>query len=174
VRGTDLLSASIEPAVLEENEIVEALRTTAQPAKPRVNTPRRTRRRHTFLLVVLVTLLNCLGNLSLAWGMKHAAVQVGLSPSGYLRDMLNPFVALGIALLILWLLTRMALLSWADLSFVLPVTAVGYFLAAVAGRVFLDEPISRTQWLGTLLIFAGTVLVGSTGHKTRHHHEVRK
>jgi uncharacterized membrane protein len=98
--------------------------------------------------------------------MKHAAVRVALSPAGYLKDMLNPFVALGIALLIMWLLTRMALLSWADLSFVLPVTAVGYFLAAVLGRVFLHEAISTTQWVGTLLIFAGTGIVGTTGHKT--------
>ena len=38
------------------------------------------------------------------------------------------FVAGGIGLLILWLLTRMALISWADLSFVLPVTSIGYVL----------------------------------------------
>jgi drug/metabolite transporter (DMT)-like permease len=118
------------------------------------------------LLVVVVTLLNAFGNLSLAWGMKHALVRVGLAPSGYLRDMLNPFVALGIALLILWLLTRMALLSWADLSFVLPVTAFGYFLAAVLGKVFLQEVITPAQWLGTCLIFAGIALVGGTRQKT--------
>jgi drug/metabolite transporter (DMT)-like permease len=162
----------METAVIEESEASE--RVVSVSARATHHAPR-TGRRRTFLLVLAVTVFNCLGNLSLAWGMKHAAVQVGLSPTGYLRDMLNPFVALGIGLLILWLLTRMALLSWADLSFVLPVTALGYFLAAVAGRVFLDEPISREQWLGTLLIFAGTVLVGSTGHKTRHHtHEVHK
>lgn len=162
----------METALIEESQAPEQELPAPARQAPR---PARTGRRRTFLLVLAVTVFNCLGNLSLAWGMKHAAVQVGLSPSGYLRDMLNPFVALGIGLLILWLLTRMALLSWADLSFVLPVTALGYFLAAVAGRVFLNEPISHAQWLGTLLIFAGTVLVGSTGHKTRHHaHEVRK
>lgn len=120
----------------------------------------------TFALVIAVTLLNCFGNLSLAWGMKHAVVRVGLDPTGYLRAMLNPFVALGIGLLILWLLTRMALLSWADLSFVLPVTAVGYFLSALAGHFFLQETITSAQWLGTLLIFAGTALVGTTGQQT--------
>jgi drug/metabolite transporter (DMT)-like permease len=118
------------------------------------------------LLVVAVTLLNALGNLCLAWGMKHAAVRVALDPFGYMRDMLNPFVALGIGLLILWLLTRMALLSWADLSFVLPVTAFGYFLAAVLGKVFLQENISSAQWLGTGLIFVGIALVGGTRQKT--------
>jgi len=102
----------------------------------------------------------------LAWGMKHASVRVGLAPSGYLRDMLNPFVAVGIALLILWLLTRMALLSWADLSFVLPVTAFGYFLAAVLGKVFLQEEVTASKWLGTCLIFVGIALVGSTRQNT--------
>lgn len=111
-------------------------------------------------------MLNAFGNLSLAWGMKHVSIHVGLNPYGYLRAMLNPFVALGIGLLVLWLLTRMALLSWADLSFVLPVTGVGYFLGAVLGRVFLHETITAAQWLGTLLIFAGTTFVGTTNQKT--------
>ncbi len=119
-----------------------------------------------FLLIVAVTLLNAVGNLSLAWGMKHASVRVALDPVGYIRDMLNPFVALGILLLILWLLTRMALLSWADLSFVLPVTAFGYFLAAVLGKVFLAEVITTAQWLGTCLIFAGIAIVGGTRQNT--------
>lgn len=116
--------------------------------------------------MIAVTLLNALGNLSLAWGMKHAAIRVGLAPSGYLRDMLNPFVACGIALLILWLLTRMALLSLADLSYVLPVTAFGYFLAAVLGKLFLQEQITNLQWFGTSLIVVGIMVVGGTNQST--------
>ncbi len=114
------------------------------------------------LLVTAVTAFNAFGNLSLAWGMKHFAFKVGLDPAVYLRAMLNPFVALGITLLILWLLTRMALLSWADLSFVVPVTGIGYFLAALLGKVFLNEAIGPAQWLGTLLVVSGTVMVGTT------------
>lgn len=113
-----------------------------------------------------VTIFNVLGNLSLAWGMKHLTLQVGIDPRGYLQAMINPFVALGIVLLVLWLLTRMALLSWADLSFVLPVTGIGYFLAAVMGAVFLHEVITPAEWIGTVLIFAGTVLVGTTKQNT--------
>ena len=95
--------------------------------------------------------------------MKHTVVKVAVNPLDYLRAMLNPFVALGICLLILWLLTRMALLSWADLSYVLPLMAVGYILAAALGKVFLHESISSGQWLGTLLIFCGATVVGGTG-----------
>ena len=76
--------------------------------------------------------------------------------------MLNPFVAAGISMLILALLTRLALLSLADLSFVLPLTATGYILSVLLGKVFLNEQVSSSQWLGTLLIFFGVILVGTT------------
>jgi uncharacterized membrane protein len=69
-------------------------------------------------------------------------------------------------LLILWLLSRMTLLGWADLSYVLPVTAIGYVLTAVSGKYFLGEEISYQGWAGTGLIVAGIVLVGMTQPNT--------
>jgi drug/metabolite transporter (DMT)-like permease len=98
--------------------------------------------------------------------MKHLPQPVGLTPLPYIEAFLNPFVALGVVLLILWLLTRMALMSWADLSFVVPLTAFGYVLAAVLGKVFLHEMVSSRRWFGTILIFAGSVLVGATTQRT--------
>ncbi len=89
-----------------------------------------------------------------------------MNPLAYIRAMVQPEVALGTLLLILWLLTRMALFSWADLSFVVPVTAVGYILAAILGHFFLREPVSLANWVGTLLIFFGTAFVGTTKPKT--------
>ena len=55
---------------------------------------------------------------------------------------------LGTTLLILWLLSRMTLLGWADLSYVLPVTSIGYVLSAVLGKVFFGEQITWQRWLG--------------------------
>lgn len=107
----------------------------------------------------------------MAWGMKHTPEAVSWNPLGYLRAMLNPFVAAGIAVLILWLLTRMALLSWADLSFVLPLTGLGYILNAALGRLFLNESITPAHWIGTFLVFAGTAMVGSTQQQTNLHCE---
>lgn len=118
------------------------------------------------LLVFAVITLNAVGNLALAWGMKHAPEVKLLQPLTYLRPMWNPAVAAGIGLLILWLLTRMTLLSWADLSFVLPLTSLGYVLAAVLGKFFLHESVTSAHWLGTSLIFGGTLLVGSTEGRT--------
>jgi drug/metabolite transporter (DMT)-like permease len=123
-------------------------------------------------LVLAVVLLNAAGNLLMAWGMKHIP-DISWSPVSYLRAIFNPFVAAGTALLILWLLTRMALLSWADLSFVLPLTGLGYILNAALGRLFLNESITAAHWLGTLFVFAGTAMVGSTQQQTRLRSEAR-
>jgi uncharacterized membrane protein len=128
--------------------------------------PSRRAELRTILLTVAVTLLNAFGNLSLTWGMRHFPQAVGIDPRIYIHALFNPFVALGVAMLILWLLTRMALMSWADLSFVLPMSAFGYVLAAVLGKFFLNETVTPRHWVGTLLIFAGTAIVGSTAQKT--------
>jgi drug/metabolite transporter (DMT)-like permease len=116
----------------------------------------------TYRLLILTLLLRPVGNLSLAWGMKHFAKVLDVNPLPYVQAMLSPFVALGIVTLILAQLTRMALLSLADLSFVLPATASGYIFSAMLGRVFLSEHVSSGQWLGTLLIAVGIALVGTT------------
>ena len=120
----------------------------------------------TYSLLGLFIFLRPLGNLSLAWGTKHFPQVLSLNPVVYLRAMVDPFVALGIAMLILALLTRMALLSLADLSFVLPVTAIGYVLATLFGQLFLHEAVTIRQWMGTVLIFLGTGLVGTTSQNT--------
>ena len=120
----------------------------------------------TKLLTLFVVATNVLGNVSLSWGMKHQNAELGLSPWTYIRLIFTPWVLLGTMLLILWLLSRMTLLGWADLSYVLPVTAMGYVLTALVGRYFLGEAISYQGWAGTVLIVAGIVLVGMTQANT--------
>jgi drug/metabolite transporter (DMT)-like permease len=119
-----------------------------------------------YRLLALVLILRPLGNVCLAWGMKHFPQVLSINPIPYLRALMNPFVALGIAALVLGLLTRMALLSLADLSFVLPLTATGYVFSTLLGKFFLSEQVTSARWLGTALIFLGTALVGSTREKT--------
>lgn len=119
-----------------------------------------------YALLMAFLALRAFGNLSLAWGTKHLPQGLSANPVSYGLAMLNPFVTVAIVMLILALLVRMALLSVADLSFVLPMTAVGYVIAALFGKLFLHEEVSVQRWLGVLLIFAGAALVGSTAQKT--------
>ncbi|MCS6952089.1 MAG: hypothetical protein RMK57_01550 [Bryobacterales bacterium] len=118
----------------------------------------------TRVLTAVVVAANVLGNVFLSLGLKNRIVHV--SPAAFLEVLFNPWITLGVALLILWLLSRMALLSWADLSYVLPVTSIGYVLTVVFGRVFLFEDVSWWRWLGVLLITAGVALVGATPLRT--------
>jgi drug/metabolite transporter (DMT)-like permease len=82
------------------------------------------------------------------------------TPLSYITALFQPWVTLGVLLLILWMASRMALLSWADLSYVVPITAVGYVLVALVGRLLLHEQISAKRWTGIVLIMAGVALVG--------------
>ena len=77
----------------------------------------------TRILVLLVIASNVLGNVSLSQGMHQVGRIVSASPLDYLRAFANPWTLVGICVLAIWMLSDLALLSRADLSFVLPVTA---------------------------------------------------
>jgi uncharacterized membrane protein len=115
----------------------------------------------TRLFAVLTIVTNVAGNSFLTRGMQQLG-NVGNSPVALIAALFHPWVALGVALLIAWTLTHMALLSWADLSYVMPVTAFSYVLTAFAARLFLGENISYARWFGIVLVTAGVTLVGRT------------
>ncbi len=120
----------------------------------------------TKLLTGVVVLANVFGNFSLSWGMKHQAARLADSPLAYIQTLFTPWVLLGTTLLIVWLLARMTLLSWADLSYVLPVTSIGYVFTAFLGKYFFGEQITWQRWLGTAAIMIGMILVGLTTPNT--------
>ena len=119
-----------------------------------------------YRLLALSLILRPFGNLCLAWGTKHFPQVLAMNPVVYIRAMLNPYVALGIGMLILVTLLRIALLSLADLSFIVPLTSTGYIISTLLGKFFLNEQITLSRWVGILLIVLGTIVVSSTSHKT--------
>jgi hypothetical protein len=120
----------------------------------------------TFWLVIFVTLLKPFSNLFLAWGMQHFPQSASLNPIFYVNAMLDPLVTTGIVMQFVWLLARMSLLSVADLSFVLPVTAAGYGISTALGRFVLHEQVGTARWVGAILISLGTGLAAGTARKT--------
>jgi drug/metabolite transporter (DMT)-like permease len=125
----------------------------ADPARLRIKT---------CICASAVVLSNVFGNFFMKRGMPSELA----GPLDYITVLFRPWVALGVLLLILWMLLRMALLSWADLSYVLPVTSIGYVLVALAGKVLLHEEISGKRWAGILLIVAGVALVSGSSPQT--------
>ena len=141
-------SARVHGPALQAEEVREGAQGRRSPRREPMTPKAR-------LLTFIVILSNVAGNLFLSLGLKSSA------------GVLSPLVALGVSLLILWTVSRMTLMSWADLSYILPVTAIGYVLSALAGKIFLAEHISLLRWSGTLLIVAGIALVGRTQAETR-------
>jgi bacterial/archaeal transporter family protein len=83
-----------------------------------------------------------------------------------LRAFTNPWTILGICVLVVWMLTDLALLSRADLSFVLPVTASAYVLVAIGGHFILHDHISWARGIGIALITLGVILAEETPDRT--------
>ena len=140
---------------------------------PSNSSPSTERAWKTRLFTAIVVATNVFGNFALSWGMKHGA-EIDGTPMSFVRVVFNPFVLIGILFLAGWVLSRMALLSWADLSYVIPVTSIGFVLNAIMGAVFLNEQISAMRWMGTLCIVGGTVLVGLTQVSTTSKSEQKK
>ena len=110
------------------------------------------------ILTLVVVVSNVAGNTLLSAEMKRASNAAGL--------LLNPWFLGGVALLMLWTVSRTTLMSWADLSFVLPVTALGYVLTTATSVWFLGEKVSWARWAASVLIVIGTVLAGTTQART--------
>ena len=123
-------------------------------------------------LVTLFFAIICqtLGDVCLTKGMKSIGEVNTLDPIELLNIAVqvftNPFIWLGIAILTVFYFLYLAALSWADLSYVLPVTAFGYTLNAVMAKWLLHEQVSLTRWVGTLVICIGVAVVSRTEQKT--------
>jgi uncharacterized membrane protein len=65
----------------------------------------------------------------------------------------------GVALLTVSFLALLAALSVANVSFVIPVTALSYVIRALGGAFFLGERVDPQRWIGMLFVCTGVVLV---------------
>jgi drug/metabolite transporter (DMT)-like permease len=119
----------------------------------------------TRVLILIVIVTSAVGNVFLSKGMKQVGPLslVGLADVFPIAAtvLLNPWIIAGMVLLTVFFISFLTVLSWADLSYVLPATAPSYLLVAGLSWWLLGESISGWRWLGTVLIVAGVALVVS-------------
>jgi uncharacterized membrane protein len=134
-------------------------------------TERKTLRTKTYVLLALMVAFGSVGDVLLSSGMKKLGGLHGWSFEGILlfftRAMTSGEVWLGIGMLLLFFISYLLVLSWADFSYVSPASAVGYVLVALMGYLFLGEHVPPVRWLGISLICVGVFLVGGTRPNTR-------
>ena len=133
-----------------------------------MNSKPKTRRR-TYLLLAAMVFFSSIGNVLLSRGMKQVG-EVDFSPVAllgvFLKTFMNSSIWLGIFSLLLFFVSYLLLLSWADLSYVQPASAIAYAMVALLGYLLLGESVSPTRWIGVLFICGGVALVGGTDPTT--------
>jgi drug/metabolite transporter (DMT)-like permease len=121
-----------------------------------------------YLVLAAVMLSASLGDTFLGRGMKDFG-PVSIHHLGSLiHAVANPWVISGILLLLCFFASYLTALSWADLTFVLPSTALGYVVVALLSRFWLHEQISPLRWAGILLIVLGVGFVTQGPSYTDH------
>jgi drug/metabolite transporter (DMT)-like permease len=121
-----------------------------------------------YLVLAGVSIFAALGDSLLSYGMKQVG-NVSLRHVGsLLLAITNPWVALGILLLLGFFSCYMTALSWADLTYVLPASSLGYVLLALIARFALHEHVTVTRWLGIALVSSGVGFVTRGPELTRH------
>jgi drug/metabolite transporter (DMT)-like permease len=137
---------------------------TGLPSKPSVNFRK-------YLVLAGVTVFAAAGDSMLSHGMKQVGSISVHHLQGVIFAVLNPWVAVGILLLLAFFATYMTALSWADLTYVLPATSLGYVLLALVARFVLHEHVSPLRWLGIVLITGGVGFIAGGPSLTEHKRE---
>jgi drug/metabolite transporter (DMT)-like permease len=123
-----------------------------------------------YLVLLSVVVFGSIGDTFLKRGVGSESIDFH-HLGALLHVLLHPFVILGILSLLCFMSSYMTALSFADLSYVLPATAVGYIFMTLLSIFWLHEHVSPVRWVGVLLIVIGVGAVAGGEHRTEHPQE---
>jgi uncharacterized membrane protein len=116
-----------------------------------------------WLLLGVVVLAGTGGEIAVTRAMKQIGEVHEFNPRALLRVLGRALCVgwmwIGLGLLALAFFSLLALLSWENVSFVVPVTALSYAIGALMAKLFLGEEVDQMRWMGVLLVVVGVFLV---------------
>jgi len=123
-----------------------------------------------YAVLVSIMLTASVGDTCLSHGMTQVGQgHVDLHHLGLvLHAIVNPWIDLGILLLIGFFACYTTALSWADLTFVMPSTAFGYVVLTLLARFWLHERLTVSRCLGIALIICAVGFVAGGPSRTEH------
>ncbi|MBI2157648.1 MAG: EamA family transporter [Candidatus Rokubacteria bacterium] len=117
----------------------------------------------TMVLVLIAAIIGGTGHVLLSKGMKTVG-DLTEAPAAHLGGMVgravsNPWLLLGVALQATFFFMYLTLLSRANVSQVLPMTAIDYIVVALLAQLLLAEVVTPARWAGIGFIVVGVALV---------------
>lgn len=117
----------------------------------------------TAFMITIVVMTTSAGDVLIARGIRQIGEVATLNLMELLHIARKVFRNLsflsGLSFLAVSFFAFMSVLSWADLSLVVPATSVSYAISTGGAKLILKEEISRLRWAGTLLVCLGVALV---------------
>ena len=116
-----------------------------------------------FILFFFTIVLGTWGELCLGRAMRETGelqrFHPGEAASLLWRSLRVKWIWIGVAMMTVAFFSLLLLLSFEDVSFVVPVTALNYLVGAVGGIFFLGERVEAQRWIGISLVCIGVTLV---------------
>lgn len=116
-----------------------------------------------YILLPMIMVAGTAGELCMARAMKSLGETTDFSPRGIARVVIRAaqtgWMWLAILLMATGFFSLLGMLSIANVSFVVPVTAFSYVIGTMGGKLFLREQVTHRRWAGVLLVCVGVTLV---------------
>jgi len=117
----------------------------------------------TAVFLAVVVFASTGGEIAVTHAMKKIGEVHDFSPRAILgvigRAFRQGWMWFGFALMAVSFFALLALLSWENVSFVIPATALSYAVGALGAKFLLGERVSWMRWAGVLLVCLGVALV---------------
>lgn len=117
----------------------------------------------TALMIALVVLGGSVGDVFVTKGMKQIGEIGTLNARELLRiagrTLSNKWFLIGVFFMTVSFFSFLAVLSWAELSLVLPATSISFVITTIGAKFFLKEKISPVRWAGILLVCVGVAMI---------------
>jgi len=117
----------------------------------------------TVILFFLIIASGTGGELCVSRAMRSIGEVHDFSPKSILNFVLRafrmPWMWVGIGMMSVGFFSLLVILSFQDVSFVVPVSALSYAAGAFGAKAFLGERISQHRWLGIAVVCIGVTIV---------------
>ncbi len=119
-----------------------------------------------YLMILSIVFFGPIGDSFLARGMKHVNAIDIRHVTHVFSALADPFVIFGILFLLAFMSCYMTALSFADLTYVLPATAISYVVMTLLSIFWLHEKVASQRWIGIAFIVIGVGLVAGGPSRT--------